>query len=142
MFTGWKERLAQKRAKNKFYAESQHWKNNPRLRECLQAMRGSCTVAPVEMHEAAIAAVNIALRENTWTRLEELSDIPGNFFPDTVFIVWDDERLPVLKAPWHSTDKCLPEIRAVACQSFMVSETLDSILWFDSSGGIKLYSIA
>ena len=138
MFAEWKRKREEKKAKDKAIAESQYWKNHPRLRVCLQAMRGSCTLAPVELHEAAIAAVNIALMENTW---EEIQAVTKDFLGDTVFLIWNDEKLPVLKAPWDLAKENLPEITAVAEKTFLVAETLDRIVWF-GDGTVKLYSIA
>lgn len=142
MFEKWKAKREAAKARSKAVAESQYWKNHALLRTCLQQMRGSCTVAPMELHEAAVAAVNIALQEDAWQQLAELSDILQDLMPDTVYLVWDDEKLPVLKAPWVLAEQNLPDVRAVAGQTFLVSEELDRILWFDGSGQIKLYSIA
>ncbi len=142
MFASWKEKLTRKKAKEKAIAESRRWKDNALLQDCLQAMRGNCTVAPMDMHEAAITAVNIALQENSWTQLDELIDIPDDFFADTLFIVWDDETLPVLKTPGFLADKCLPDVQAVSNQTFLMAETMDRIIWFDAHNRIRLYSIA
>lgn len=142
MFANWKERLAQKKAKNKFFEESQHWKTNALLRDCLQAMRGSCTIVPPEMQEAVITAANIAIREDVWTAAEELTGIPGDFFPGMVYIVWDEAHLPVLKAPWTIVEEHLYDVRCVSFDTFLVAETMDRIIWFDAHGRIMLYSIA
>ena len=139
MFAEWKRKREEKKARDKAIAESQYWKNHPRLRVCLQAMRGSCTLAPVELHEAAIAVVNIALMENIW---ETVETVPADFPADTVFLVWNDGKLPVLKAPWALAEENMQEITAVAEKTFLVAETLDRIVWFDTDGRIKLYSIA
>lgn len=136
-----KQKLEQKKSRNKAIAESQHWKQNALLRDCLQAMRGSCTVAPMELHEAVIAVVNIALREDHWTELEELIDIPADFLTGTVYIVWDEAKLPVLKAPWDMAGENLTDIRAVAFETFLVSETMDRIIHFGDRGGIRLYDV-
>ena len=138
MFAKWKEKRAKKKAKNDAIAESQYWKNHALLRSCLQAMRGSCTLAPVELHEAAIAVVNIAMQEDNWAFAAE---IPADLLADTVFLVWDDEKLPVLKAPWVLVEENLTDVRAVADQTFLVSETLDRIIWSDRDGRIRLYSL-
>ena len=138
MFERWKEKQAAKKAKKEAIAESQYWKTHPRLQDCLQAMRGSCTVAPVEMHEAAIAAVNISLTEDFW---KEAKTVPGNFMPETVFLVWDNPKIPVLKAPWVLVRESLPQVTAVAPKTFLVSENLDRIVWLDAQGQYKLYSI-
>ena len=102
-------------------------------------MRGSCTVAPVEMHEAAIAAVNIAMQENSWTAAES---VPDDFFTGQIFLVWDDEKLPVLTAPGSLAEHCLTDLRAVADQPFLLSQSLERIVWFRRDGQIMLYSIA
>ena len=138
MFEQWKRKREAKRAKDQAIAEAQYWKNHPRLRVCLQAMRGSCTLASQALHEAAIAVVNIALMEGTW---ETVETVPADFMEDTVFLVWNDEKLPVLKAPWDLAKENLPEITAVAEKTFLVAETLDRIVWFED-GSMKLYSIA
>ena len=137
MFEEWKRKREAKKAKDQAIAEAQYWKNHPRLRVCLQAMRGSCTLASQALHEAAIAVVNIALMEGAW---ETVNAVPADFMEDTVFLVWDDEKLPVLKAPWDLAKENLPEITAVAEKTFLVAETLDRIVWFEGES-MKLYSI-
>ena len=136
-----KQKLEQKKARNKAVVESQYWKNNALLCDCLQSMRGSCTMTPMELHEAVIAAVNIALREDRWVTVEELIDIPETFLTGTVYIVWDDEKLPVLQAPWDMVDGNLTDIRAVAFETFLVSETMDRIIHFGDRGAMKLYDV-
>ena len=138
MFDEWKRKREAKKAKDQAIAEAQYWKNHPRLRVCLQAMRGSCTLASQALHEAAIAAVNIALMEGAW---ETVEIVPADFMEDAAFLVWNDEKLPVLKAPWDLAREYLPEITAVAEKTFLVAETLDRIVWFEG-GSMKLYSIA
>ena len=134
-----KEKLAAKKANNKAVAESQYWKNHARMQYCLQAMRGSCTVVPMQMHEAVVSVVNIALLEDSWT---ETPGIPADFFGETLFLVWNNEKLPVLKAPFFLAEEKLSDIRAVSGETFLVAETMDRIIWFDGLGRIKLYSIA
>ena len=138
MFEEWKRKREAKKAKDQAIAEAQYWKNHPRLRVCLQAMRGSCTLASQALHEAAIAVVNIALMEGAW---ETVESVPEDFMEDAVFLVWNDEKLPVLKAPWDLARENLPEITAVADKTFLVAETLDRIVWFGDRT-VKLYSIA
>ena len=139
MFASWKEKRAEKKARDQAIQESQYWKTHPLMQNCLRAMRGSCTLAPVEMHEAAIAVVNIALRENTWI---SQTKIPADFMDGTVYIVWNDEKLPVLKAPWALAKDTLSDITAVAEGTFLVSETLDRILHFPTPAEVRMYSIA
>ena len=141
MFERWKEKREQTMARNKAILESKYWREHVLLRHCIDLKRGSCTVAPMEMHEAAVAAVNIALSENCWKTLEELIDIPEDFMPETVYIVWDDPKLPVLRAPCVLADKYLWDVRAVANRSFLVSEALDRIISFDVEGRLMLYSV-
>ena len=138
MFEQWKRKREAKKAKDQAIAEAQYWKNLPRLRVCLQAMRGSCTLASQELHEAAIAVVYIALIEGAW---ETVESVPEDFMEDAVFLVWNDEKLPVLKAPWDMARENLPEITAVAEKTFLVAETLDRIVRIED-GSMRLYSIA
>lgn len=136
-----KQKLGQMKAQRKAVAESQYWKQNPLLRDCLQALRGCCTVVPMELHEAAITVVNIALREDTWTEVKELIDLPGEFLANPVYIVWDDAKLPVLQAHREMLDGHLTDIRAVASETFLVSESMDRIIHFCHSGSIRLYDV-
>ena len=139
MFNHWKRKQEEKKAMNEAIAQSRYWRTHPLLQQCLQAMRGSCTLASPELHEAAIAAVNIAFREGTWTSVTQL---PENFLSQTLYLVWDDEKIPVLKAPRHLTMENLSAVTAVAEKTFLVAETMDRIIWFDGHNQIKLYSIA
>ena len=142
MLAALKQRMEEKKARAKAIAESRQWRTNPLLQDCLQAMRGSCTVLPMDMHEAVETAVNIALRENIWCTLAEISDIPADFFDGILYIVWDEAHLPVLKAVGKLVDENLYDVRCVNHHTFLVAETLDRIVWFDGLGQIKLYSIA
>ena len=139
MFDNLRRRREEKQAKAQAIAESQYWKNHPKLQACLQSMRGSCTVAPAGMHEAALAAVNIALAEGCWS---SANGFPDDLHAETVFIVWDNERIPVLKAPLALVRQNLVAVTAVSARTFLVAETMDQILWFGADGGIRLYSIA
>lgn len=141
MFEKWKERREERNARNKAIAESQYWREHIQLRHCIRLMQGCCTVAPWDLHEAAVAAANIALLEDTWQLAAELTDIPEDFPPEHVFLVWNDPKLPVLKAPWALAKQYLADVRAVAEQTFLVSEHLDRIIWFDRDSCIRLYSV-
>lgn len=142
MLAALKQRMEQKKARAKAIAESRQWRTNPLLQDCLQAMRGSCTVIPAELHEAVEIAVNIALQEDTWTTLAEQSNIPEDFFDGMLYIVWDEAHLPVLKAVGKLVDKNLYDVCCVNHHTFLMTETMDRIIWFDGLGQIKLYSIA
>ena len=142
MLAALKQKMEEKKARARAIAESKRWKNDALLQDCLQALRGSCTVAPMELHEAAETAVNIALKEDTWITLEELNDIPGDFYDGMLYIIWDEATLPVLKAVGRLVDENLYDVRCVNHHTFLVTETMDRILWFDGLGRIKWYSIA
>lgn len=142
MFAALKQKMEEKKARARAIAESKRWKNDALLQDCLQALRGSCTVVPVELHMAVETAVNIALREDAWTALEELIDIPEDFFEGMLYIVWDEATLPVLRAIGKLVEENLYDVRCVNHHTFLVTETMDRILWFDDLGQIKLYSIA
>ena len=139
MFNHWKQKLEEKKAMEEAVAKSRYWRTHPKLQACLQAMRGSCTLASQELHEAAIAAVNIAFREGTWTCATQF---PGDFLSQTIYLVWDDEQIPVLKAPRDLVVENLSAVTAVAEKTFLVSKTMEQIIWFDDHNQIKLYSIA
>ena len=139
MFNHWKQKLEEKKAMEEAVAKSRYWRTHPKLQACLQAMRGSCTLASPELHEAAIAAVNIAFREDHWT---SVTRVPEDFLEHTVFLVWDDEQIPVLKAPRDLVVENLSAVTAVSEKTFLVSEAMDRIIWFDDHNQIKLYSIA
>lgn len=138
MFAGWKRKIEEKKAKDKAIAESRYWKEHPGVQTCLQAMRGSCTVAPMELHEAVIAAVNIAITENIW---EKCATVPEDFLFETVFIIWSNEKLPVLRAPWALIAENIAEVTAVAGNTYLVSTSMDRIVWYDDHGERKIYSI-
>ena len=63
MFERWKEKREHKRARNIAIRESMYWREHALLHNCMEQMRGCCTVAPMELHEAAVAVVNIAMEE-------------------------------------------------------------------------------
>ncbi len=141
MLSALKQKLEAKKQRNKAIVESQYWKNHVLLQDCLQALRGRCTVAPIELHEAMVAVVNIALREDTWRPLEKLIDIPAGFLSETVYIVWDNAKIPVLKVPRDLVMEHLPNVTAVAFETFLVSETMDRVVHFRREN-IRLYSVA
>lgn len=138
MFANWKQNLKSKKRRNKAVADSRHWKTHPPLQAFLQTMRGSCTVAPMDLHEALTAVVNIALAEDTWTQTPR---IPADFLPDTVYILWNDAFLPVLKADCRLLLQNPEHMTAVAGDTFLISDTMDRVVHF-SDGTLRLYSVA
>lgn len=139
MLLALKQRLEAKKAKARAIAASQYWKTHALLQECLQALRGSCTVVPMELHEAAVAAVNIALQEDTWT---PAGQIPADFLAGAVYLVWDDAQLPVFKAAREPVLQNLDDVTAVAHETYLVSETMDRIVCCDHWGKCLIYSVA
>lgn len=138
MFANWKQKLESKRQRKKAVSDSQHWKHHPSLQNLLQQMRGGCTVAPIDLHEAMIAVVNIAFAEDAWTIA---SQVPEGFLPDTVYIVWNDAFLPVLKADRDLLLTNAEHMTAVASDTYLVSETMDRVVHF-GCGVLRLYSVA
>ena len=88
---------------------------------------------------AAIAAVNIAIREGSWIHTQS---VPADFLSGVVYIVWADEKLPVLCAPWELAQEHLPALLSDQFDTLLVSETMERIIWFSGDGEKKLYSIA
>ena len=137
MLSALKRKLEEKKRQSKAIVESRHWKEHTPLKSFLQEMRGSCTVAPMDLHEALVAVVNIALMEDTWT---PAAQIPEDHLSETVYIVWNDEHLPVLKADRRLLLQNLDRGTAVATETFLVSDTMDRAVHI-SQGKIRLYSV-
>ena len=137
MLSALKRKLESKKQAKKAVAESQHWKHDPQLQSFLQAMRGSCTVAPIVMHEAVAAVVSIALQEDAWTRTDRL---PEGFLSESVYIIWNDDRLPALKADRGLLLQSLACATAVAPDTYLVSETMDRAVHL-GHGGLRLYDL-
>ena len=137
MFNHWKRKQEEKKAMNEAIAQSRYWRTHPKLQSCLQAMRGSCTVAPIGMHEAVAAVVSIALQEDAWTRTDRL---PEGFLSESVYIIWNDDRLPALKADRGLLLQSLACATAVAPDTYLVSETMDRAVHL-GHGGLRLYDL-
>ena len=138
MFASLKKKLAEKKRLKQAVCDSQHWKNRPALQSCLQAMRGSCTVAPMELHEAVAAVVNIALAEDNWSPSDK---IPADFLAPTVYVIWDDPLLPVLTADRELLLENLSHMTAVTENVFLVSQTMDRAVHL-RPGALRLYSVS
>lgn len=137
MFAALKQKLLGAKQKHAAVGQSQHWKQHPALRDCLGSMRGLCTVAPMDLHEALVAAVNIALTEVNWNQTVQ---IPDDFLTQTVYIVWNDPLLPVLRTDREILLQNPEPVTAVAPQTFLISETMDRIVHFHQ-GTIRLYDL-
>ena len=138
MLMRFRRALQSKKQRDQAVLDSRHWKNHPRLKICLEALRGSCTLAPMELHEAAITVVNIALGENTWA---SAGQIPPNFLPREVFVLWNDPLLPVFRAERDTLTANLAVVTAVASDTYFVSQTLDRVIHF-GDGKIRIYSVS
>ena len=138
MLSAIKHKLRSLQSRNKAIADSRHWKDHPALQTCLQTLRGSCTLAPMELHEAAITVVNIALAENTWVPAVE---IPVDFLSQRVYILWNDPLLPVFSAERDMVTANLDIVTAVASDTYFVSQTLDRVIHF-GNGNIRIYSVS
>ena len=138
MFVSLKRRLMERKRLKQAVNDSQHWKHHPALQSCLQAMRGSCTVASMELHEAVAAVVNIALTEDNWNQTDK---IPPDFLDQKVYIIWDDPLLPVLMTERELLMENLSHVSTVTRNVFLVSQTMDRAVHL-TCGTLRLYSVA
>ena len=139
MFGFRKRKREEKKNLEEALRSAQEWKRDPHLQECLGALRGDCTVAPMELHEAITAVVNIAHREGCWTGAET---IPGDFFPEQVYLLWNKETLPAFRCRTDAALEQLERIRSVAEETYVIGGNMDRVVWFDGDGHIRLYSVA
>ena len=138
MFAFLKKKLQRNSEKHQGFHYAQQWKQNPLLQDCFATLRGSFTVAQAYHQEALEAAVAIALTEDSWS---EAAEIPADFLGDRCYIFWNDPTLPVLLCHSPEVLASLPQVCAVSKETFLISETMDRIIYFKDNGH-KLYSIA
>ena len=139
MFAFGKRKRAEKKNLDDALRSAQEWKRDPHLQECLGVLRGDCTVAPMELHEAITAVVNIAHREDCWTEAET---IPEDFFLEQVYLLWNRETLPAFRCRTDAAMEHLQRIRAVAEETYVIGGNMDRVVWFDRNGDIRLYCVA
>lgn len=134
MFDFWKRRTA----RNQAVINSRAWKQDPLLQDCFRALRGCFTVAVPDQREAVEAVVAIARTEDSWTAVDT---VPPEFLTGECFVLWDRDGLPVLHCAAAPALQQLGFLSAAARDTFLVSEGLDRIVWYDAHGEIRLYSI-
>lgn len=131
-----KKRREEKKQKNRAFEQAQRWKQNTLLQECLNALRGSCTVALAMNQEAAEAVVNIAAVEGSWT---EADAIPADFLAKECYIIWNDGGLPTLCGISALVLEHLADVTAVSFETYLVSAEFDRIVHLDDLGRIRLW---
>lgn len=125
--------LKQNKPRGKTMEQSKTWKANALFQECLTTLRGQCTVAPSDLQAACEMAVFAAQTESAWRPISR----PGqDWAQGTLYILWDEPTLPVLRCPGHGVLAHLDTVCAVSNETWLIREDFTAVLRFSADGSI------
>lgn len=123
--------------KGKTLEQTRKWRSNALFQDCLTALRGACTVVSSDHQAACEAVVFDAQTGGSW-KAAAMEDLNGQPLPDTVYILWDEPSLPVLRCPGPMAMEHIADVTAVSTETWLISESMEQIIHFTKDGTIRI----
>lgn len=138
-----KKRLAKLKVKNKDYVLAKQWEKNVMLQECLSSLNNQWTIADSDMSIMCFKAIaSFACRRIEPTKeIQTVNEITDIWIGQSIYIVWDEATLPVLKCDFQTVKKSIDDVLSVAFDTWILSEELDKMIHFSHNGRISIFQV-
>ena len=136
-----KKYYGQLKNKNRDIVRKKNRENNILLQECLTALGANKLILSADKQEEIISGFNkrVAALQNADKR--EIDSIQAllSEWPEKIYVIWDEVDLPVIQTDLVCIIGCEDDIKAVAFETWIVSDNMDKFIQFSSNDKIIEY---
>ena len=93
------------------------WKSNALLQECLETLENNKKILSIEEQRQILDKFNIELPKlikNRKKTVQSIQELSPQWMNRLVYIIWDEEKLPIIQTDFESVLKHIDDIVAVA----------------------------
>ena len=134
------EKYEKLKNKNRDYIIKKAWKRNILLQECLNALGSNKKVFTIEEQQEILRKFNIKLTKllkgNRKKELQSIQKLASQWTDESVYIIWDEEKLPIIETNFKSVLDYKDDITSIAFETWIVTVKMDKFIQFDDRNRI------
>ena len=123
--------------------ESQ-WKSNALLQECLEVLGNNKKILSIEQQQQILDKFNVELPrliDNRKKSVQSIQELSSRWMNRLVYIIWDEEGLPIIQTDFESVTNYIDDIVAVAFETWIAVNSMDQFIQFDARNRITEFSL-
>ena len=120
------------------------WKSNALLQECLEVLGNNKKILSIEQQQQILDKFNIELPrliDNRKKSVQSIQELSSRWMNRLVYIIWDEEGLPIIQTDFESVTNYIDDIVAVAFETWIVVNSMDQFIQFDARNRITEFSL-
>ena len=134
------EKYEKLKNKNRDYIIKKEWKRNILLQECLNALGSNKKVFSIEEQQEILKKFNIKLTKllkgNRKKEFQSIQKLASQWINKSVYIIWDEEKLPIIETNFKSVLDYKDDITLVAFETWIFTVKMDKFVQFDDRNRI------
>ena len=134
------EKYEKLKNKNRDYIIKREWKRNILLQECLNALGSNKKVFSIEEQQEILKKFNIKLTKllkgNRKKEFQSIQKLASQWTNKLVYIIWDEEKLPIIETNFKSVLDYKDDITLVAFETWIFTVKMDKFVQFDDRNRI------
>lgn len=134
------EKYEKLKNKNRDYIIKKAWKRNILLQECLNALGSNKKVFSIEEEQEILKKFNIKLTKllkgNRKKEFQSIQKLASQWTDESVYIIWDEEKLPIIETNFKSVLDYKDDITLVAFETWIFTVKMDKFVQFDDRNRI------
>ena len=120
------------------------WKSNALLQECLETLENNKKILSIEEQRQILDKFNIELPKlikNRKKTVQSIQELSPQWMNRLVYIIWDEEKLPIIQTDFESVLKHIDDIVAVAFETCIVAKNMNQFIQFDDRNRITEFNL-
>ena len=120
------------------------WKSNALLQECLEALGNNKKILSIKQQQQILDKFNIELPRlfgNEKKIVQSIQELSSRWMNRLVYIIWDEEELPIIQTDFESVTNYIDDIVAVAFETWIVVNSMDQFIQFDARNRITEFNL-
>lgn len=120
------------------------WKSNALLQECLEVLGNNKKILSIEQQQQILDKFNVELPrliDNRKKSVQSIQELSSRWMNRLVYIIWDEERLPIIQTDFESVTNYIDDIVAVAFETWIAVNSMDQFIQFDARNRITEFSL-
>ena len=120
------------------------WQSNALLQECLETLGNNKKILSIEEQRQILDKFNIELPrliKNRKKTVQSIQELSPQWMNRLVYIIWDEEKLPIIQINFESVLDHIDDIVAVAFDTCIVAENMNQFIQFDDRNRITEFNL-
>ncbi len=120
------------------------WKSNALLQECLEVLGNNKKILSIEQQQQILDKFNVELPrliDNRKKSVQSIQELSSRWMNRLVYIIWDEEGLPIIQTDFESVTNYIDDIVAVAFETWIAVNSMDQFIQFDARNRITEFSL-